>query len=120
MARRSALPPVPEAAVLRSRLERARGAGAGTGLVVAPGSDRRYLLGQPGGSFERLTALVIPAEGAPALVVPKHEGPGNDGVQLDELGIEVVTWVDGVDPSNLAAERLQDADRVAVSDFTPA
>jgi Xaa-Pro aminopeptidase len=120
MARRSALPPVPEAAVLRSRLDRAREAAAGTGLVIAPGSDLRYLLGQPGGSFERLTALVIPAEGAPALVVPKLEAPGYDGLPLDELGVEVVTWVDGVDPYNLAAERLQDADRVAVSDFTPA
>src|SRR4051812_4637735 len=120
MARRSALPPVPEAAVLRSRLDRAREAAAGTGLVIAPGSDLRYLLGQPGGSFERLTALVIPAEGAPALVVPKLEAPGYGGLPLDELGVEVVTWVDGVDPYNLAAERLQDADRVAVSDFTPA
>jgi Xaa-Pro aminopeptidase len=120
MARRSALPPVPEAAVLRSRLDRAREAAAGTGLVIAPGSDLRYLLAQPGGSFERLTALVIPAEGAAALVVPKLEAPGYDGLPLDELGVEVVTWVDGVDPYNLAAERLQDADRVAVSDFTPA
>src|SRR3954447_6839651 len=120
MARRSALPPVPEAAVLRSRLDRAREAAAGTGLVIAPGSDLRYLLGQPGGSFERLTALVIPAEGAPALVVPKLEAPGYGGLPLDELGVEVVTWVDGVDPYNLAADRLRGSDRVAVSDFTPA
>jgi Xaa-Pro aminopeptidase len=120
MARRSALPPVPEAAVLRARLDRAREAAAGTGLVIAPGSDLRYLLGQPGGSFERLTALVIPADGAPALIVPKLEAPGYDGLPLEELGVEVVTWVDGVDPYNLAADRLRGAERVAVSDFTPA
>ncbi|MGW6194945.1 M24 family metallopeptidase [Kribbella sp. NPDC055110] len=118
MARRSALPPVLDPAVLRARLDRAREAAAGTGLVIAPGSDLRYLLGQPGGSFERLTALLIPADGAPALVVPKLEAPGFNG--LEELGVDVVTWVDGVDPYNLAAERLRGAERVAVSDFTPA
>lgn len=118
MARRSALPPVHDAAVLRARLNRAREAAAGTGLVIAPGSDLRYLIGQPGGSFERLTALVIPAGGAPALVVPKLEAPGFEG--LEALGVEVLTWVDGVDPYDLAAERLGGAERVAVSDFTPA
>ncbi|WP_406054925.1 M24 family metallopeptidase [Kribbella sp. NBC_00889] len=120
MARRSPLGPVPESAVLRSRLERAREAAAGTGLLIAPGSDLRYLLGQPGGSFERLTTLVIPADGAPALVVPKLEAPGYDGLPLGELGVEVVTWVDGEDAYGLAADRLRGSDRVAVSDFTPA
>ncbi|MET9273130.1 Xaa-Pro peptidase family protein [Kribbella sp. NPDC003557] len=118
MARRSALPSVPDAAVLRARLDRARDTAAGTGLVIAPGSDLRYLIGQPGGSFERLTALVIPADGVPALVVPKLEAPGFEGIA--QLGVDIVTWVDGVDPYNLAAERLGGADRVAVSDFTPA
>lgn len=118
MARRSALPPVLDVAVLRARLDRAREAAAGTGLVIAPGSDLRYLIGQPGGSLERLTSLVIPANGAPALVVPKLEAPGFDG--LAELGVEIITWVDGVDPYNLVAERLSGAERVAVSDFTPA
>ena len=120
MARRSPLPPVPDSAVLRSRLDRAREAAAGTGLLVAPGSDLRYFLGAPGGSFERLTTLVIPVEGAPALVVPKLESPGYDGLPLEELGVEVVTWVDGADPYRLAADRLSDAGRIAVSDFTPA
>ncbi|MDX3005293.1 Xaa-Pro peptidase family protein [Kribbella solani] len=95
-------------------------AAAGTGLVIAPGSDLRYLLGQAGGSFERLTALVIPADGAPALIVPKLEAPGYADLPLDELGVEVVTWVDSVDPYELAAKRLGSAERVAVSDFTPA
>jgi Xaa-Pro aminopeptidase len=118
MARRSALPPVHHVAVLRARLDRAREAAAGTGLVIAPGSDLRYLIGQSGGSLERLTSLVIPADGAPALVVPKLEAPGFDG--LTELGVEIITWVDGVDPYNLVADRLSGAERVAVSDFTPA
>ncbi|MEU4194487.1 Xaa-Pro peptidase family protein [Kribbella sp. NPDC026611] len=120
MARRAPLPPLPESAVLRSRLERARAAAEGTGLLIAPGSDLRYFLGAPGGSFERLTTLVIPADGPVALVVPKLEAPGFADLPLDELNVDVVTWVDGVDPYAFAAERLQGAERVAVSDFTPA
>ncbi|HEY3557669.1 MAG TPA: Xaa-Pro peptidase family protein [Kribbella sp.] len=120
MARHSALPSVPDAAVLRARLDRAREAADGTGLVIAPGSDLRYLIGRAGGSFERLTTLVIPADGAPALVVPKLEAPGFDGLPLADLGVDVVTWVDSVDPYKLAADRLGGSERVAVSDFTPA
>ncbi|TDD18987.1 aminopeptidase P family protein [Kribbella turkmenica] len=120
MSSRAPQGPVPDAAVLRSRLERAREAAAGTGLLIAPGSDLRYLLGQAGGSFERLTTLVVPADGPPALVVPKLEAPGFAGLPLAELGVEVVTWVDGDDPYGLAADRLRAPDLVAVSDFTPA
>lgn len=103
--------------MLRRRLERAQEVAAGTGLVIAPGSDLRYLIGQGGGSFERLTALVVPADGAPALVVPKLEAPGYADVPLSELGVDVLTWVDGDDPYALVGDRLGKADRVAVSDF---
>jgi Xaa-Pro aminopeptidase len=116
-------PPRPDAAVLWARLDRARKAAAAAGtdaLLIAPGSDLRYLLGQEGGSFERLTTLVVPAEGTPALVVPKLEAPGYAQVPSDELGIDVLTWVDGDDPYRLVAGRLGRAGRVAVSDFTPA
>jgi Xaa-Pro aminopeptidase len=117
------LPPRPDAAVLRARLDRARKAAAAAGtdaLLIAPGSDLRYLLGQEGGSFERLTTLVVPAEGTPALVVPKLEAPGYAQVPADDLGIDVLTWVDGDDPYRLVAGRFGRAGRVAVSDFTPA
>ena len=120
MSSRTPQGPAPEASVLRPRLERAREAAAGTGLLIAPGSDLRYLIGQAGGSFERLTALVIPVDGPVALVVPKLEAPGFAGAPLDELGVEVITWVDGDDPYGVAADRLRGVDRVAVSDFTPA
>ncbi len=103
--------------MLRKRLERAQEVAAGTGLVIAPGSDLRYLIGQGGGSFERLTALVVPAEGRPALVVPKLEAPGYADVPLAELGVDVLTWVDGDDPYALVGDRLGRPDQVAVSDF---
>ncbi|MGC4941313.1 M24 family metallopeptidase [Kribbella sp. DT2] len=117
MSRRSLHQSAPDAGVLRKRLERAREVAAGTGLVIAPGSDLRYLIGQGGGSFERLTALVVPAEGSPALVVPKLEAPGYADVPLAELGVDVLTWVDGDDPYALVGDRLGKPDQVAVSDF---
>jgi Xaa-Pro aminopeptidase len=111
-------------ATLRARLDRARAAAATAGtdaLLIAPGSDLRYLLGVAGGSLERLTALVLPAgEGVPALVVPKLEAPGYAQVPTAELGVEVVTWVDGEDPYRMAAGRLGTPGRVAVSDNTAA
>ncbi|WIX99879.1 Xaa-Pro peptidase family protein [Amycolatopsis mongoliensis] len=123
MSRRSLHTPAPDAAALRARLDRARAAAAAAdtdALLIAPGSDLRYLIGQAGGSFERLTTLVIPADGTPALVVPKLEAPGYADVPTDELGVELLTWVDGVDPYELVADRLGKPGRVAVSDFTPA
>jgi Xaa-Pro aminopeptidase len=123
MSRRSLHTPAPDAAALRARLDRARAAAAAAGtdaLLIAPGSDLRYLIGQAGGSFERLTTLVVPADGTPALVVPKLEAPGYADVPTDELGVELLTWVDGDDPYELVAGRLGKPGRVAVSDFTPA
>jgi Xaa-Pro aminopeptidase len=123
MSRRSLHTPAPDAAALRARLDRARTAAAAAdtdALLIAPGSDLRYLIGQAGGSFERLTTLVVPAEGTPALVVPKLEAPGYADVPADELGVELLTWVDGDDPYELVAGRLGKPGRVAVSDFTPA
>ncbi|GAA4534800.1 M24 family metallopeptidase [Amycolatopsis samaneae] len=123
MSRRSLHNPAPDAAALRARLDRARAAAAAAdtdALLITPGSDLRYLIGQAGGSFERLTTLVVPAEGTPALVVPKLEAPGYADVPTDELGIELLTWVDGDDAYQLVADRLGKAGRVAVSDVTPA
>ncbi|OLF12222.1 peptidase M24 family protein [Actinophytocola xinjiangensis] len=108
---------------LRARLERAARAAGAAGvdaLLMAPGSDLTYLLGGTGTSFERLTCLVVPAGGAPVLVVPKLEAPGYDGVPTDALGVEVATWVDGEDPFALVASRLGGPSRVAVGDMMPA
>lgn len=121
MSRRSLHLPTPDAAVLRARIDRAQKAAVDAdtdGLLITPGSDLRYLIGQAGGSFERLTSLVVPADGTPALVVPKLEAPGYADVPTDELGIEVLTWVDGDDPYAVVAHRLGKTHRIAVSDFT--
>ncbi|WP_285499770.1 Xaa-Pro peptidase family protein [Actinokineospora sp. NBRC 105648] len=110
--------------LLRARLDRARAAAAAHGadaLVIAPGSDLRYLIGGTGSSFERLTALVVPAGSTEAvLVVPKLEAPGYAGVPVDALGVRLATWVDGEDPYRLVADLLDGAGTVAVGDVLPA
>ena len=49
----------------------ATGAAGLAGLIITPGSDLRYLVGSRAQTFERLTALVLPAAGAPTVVVPQ-------------------------------------------------
>ena len=109
---------------MRSRLDRLRAHAARAGvatLVVAPGSDLRYLTGIGGSSFERLTALVVPADDAvaPVFVSPALEYAGLRDVPLADLGVEVRTWVDGQDPYALALGGVP-AGPVAVSDLLPA
>jgi Xaa-Pro aminopeptidase len=111
----------PEA--LSKRLDRASAAAEKAGvdaLLMAPGSDLQYLLGTGGGSFERLTCLVVPAGGSPVLVVPKLEAPGYDSVPIGRLGVELATWVDGEDPYALVGSLVPGASRVAVGDMMAA
>ncbi len=125
MSRRSLHTPAPSPSRLRARIDRARAAAAAAdtdALLIAPGSDLRYLIGQAGGSFERLSTLVVPAGDAPpALVLPALELAGFSDVPFDDLGVEVATWVDGQDPYRMVADlagRGGSVKRVAVSDNT--
>ena len=112
----------PDAAPFAARLRRAGEVTAEHGvdvLLVTPGTDLQYLLGVQGESHERLTCLVLPAAGhlaPPALVVPRLEAPRLAGLPLDELGIEVVTWVDGEDPYRLVDDLAGGPTRAAVAD----
>ncbi|MPZ79379.1 MAG: M24 family metallopeptidase [Actinophytocola sp.] len=108
---------------LRARLDRAREAAGAAGvdaLLMAPGSDLRYLLGGSGSSFERLTCLVLPTGGAPVLVVPKLEAPGYAAVPTGELGVQIATWVDAEDPYAMVAALLGAPARVALGDVMAA
>ena len=120
MSRRTRPAPAPDVSLLRRRLGRVREAAGTTALVVAPGSDLVYFLGRAGGSHERLTALVLPVEGTPTLVVPELESPGFADLPLADLGVEVTTWVDGEDAYAVVARLLGAVERVAVSDAMPA
>jgi Xaa-Pro aminopeptidase len=112
---------------LTDRLTRARAAAAAAGvdaLLVTPSPDLRYLLGVVATSHERLTCLVLPADGDPALVVPRLESPGLDATPVPELGLQVADWTDSDDPYRLVADLLRRQapapGLVAVGDAMPA
>jgi Xaa-Pro dipeptidase len=110
-----------------SRLARAREATRVAGLdalLITPSPDLRYLLGVAGESHERLTCLVLPADGDPALVVPALERPRLDGTPVLGLGLDIAEWTDGDDPYALVAGLLRRSGwplaRTAIGDAMPA
>lgn len=112
---------VPTARDRMGRLRALTRAAGVSGVVVSPGSDLRYLIGIGGASFERLTALVVPADPAvtPHFVVPKLELAGLGQVPFEDLGIEVRPWVDGQNAHALALTGLERGP-IAFSDTTTA
>ena len=102
-----------------ARLDRARAATAAAGLdalLVTPGPDLRYLTGYAAIALERLTCLVLPAQGDPVLVVPGLERPAALASPVGALGLAVLDWAETEDPYALVAGRLPAARRVAVDD----
>jgi Xaa-Pro aminopeptidase len=101
------------------RMERgakqAREAGL-TGLLVAPGPDLLYFAGyMPVAITERITLLVIPADGDPQMIVPILERPDAE----DSPGAGVVAmhdWTDGSDPYEATAKLLDPGGRYGISD----
>jgi Xaa-Pro aminopeptidase len=96
--------------VTTQRLDRAREVIAELGLdavVVTPGADLRYLCGYAAHALERLTALVVPATGAPLLVVPRLEAPMVAASPAGVLGLELVAWDETDDPFALVAGELR-------------
>ena len=90
------------------------------GLVITPGYDLRYLIGSRAQTFERLTALVIPAAGAASVVLPRLELAALRESAAADLGLGVRDWTDGEDPYALVADALGGRARVAVTDAMPA
>lgn len=92
--------------------------------MITPSPDLRYLLGVAGASHERLTCLVLPADGDPTLVVPELERPKLDGTPVPGLGLEIAGWTDGDDPYAMVADLVRRSRRrltwVAVGDAMPA
>jgi Xaa-Pro aminopeptidase len=91
------------------RLHRAREATARAGLdalLISPGADLRYLTGYDALPLERLTCLVLPADGDPFLLVPALEEPAAQASPAGDLGIEITGWNETDDPYALAAARL--------------
>ncbi len=72
-------------------------------LVLTPGSDLRYLTGYDAHAMERLTALAVPRQGEPFLVVPRLEAPVVSVSPAGTLGLEVLAWSETDDPFALLA-----------------
>jgi Xaa-Pro aminopeptidase len=109
------------ATIHRERLRRAAAEAAARdvdALLVTPSADYRYLLGYPLAGMERLTCLVLPADGTPSLILPHLEEP----MARHELGdladdLQILPWDETEDPFWLVRELLESrAMRVGVQD----
>jgi Xaa-Pro aminopeptidase len=94
---------------LTQRIKRAQQQAAEAGidaLLVTPSADLRYLTGYDATRLERLTALVIPTDGEPTLVVPELERPAALASPVGSIDLRVVDWADTADPYALVASLL--------------
>ena len=108
------------ASTYRERLQRAAAEASERGvdaLLITPSPDYAYLLGYAAPAMERLTCLVVPADGDPALLLPRLEEPlarHELGEMADEVGM--VPWDETDDPTRLVQTIVAGARRVAVQD----
>src|SRR5882672_4810576 len=89
---------------------RARGLAA---LLLSPGSDLAYLAGYRVFASERLTCLVVSADGNATLVVPELESPRAKAAAPD---LPQRTWNETDDPYALVARLVTAKGDVAVAD----
>jgi len=107
-------PPVRDLADRLARAALAARAAEVDALLVSPGPDLRYLTGYHAIPLERLTCLVVQADGDPVIVVPGLEKPAALASPIGELGLEVLTWGETDDPFALVASLLPKRARTAV------
>jgi len=100
----------------RVRDAQAATAAAGLGaLLLSPGADLRYLTGYDAHQLERLTLLVLPAEGEPTLIVPTLERPAAEASPASATGVRIVDHPDGTDPYPLVRQALNGAGPVGLA-----
>jgi Xaa-Pro aminopeptidase len=107
----------PAAAELKQRLSRAASAARTKGfdaLLVTPGPDLRYLTGYEALPLERLTCLIVRADGEAHLVVPRLEQPAAQASPAGGLEIPIHTWGETDDPFAQVADLLPGAEVVGV------
>jgi D-alanyl-D-alanine dipeptidase len=103
------------AARLQRGAAHARAAGL-DGLLIAPGPDLAYFIDYlPVAVTERITLLVIPAEGEPSMVVPILEHDSAAAAQ-GAGSVRLVDWSDGTDEYIPTAGLLAEAGHYAISD----
>ena len=98
-----------------AEVARARGI---DGLLLGVGSDLRYLAGYVALPLERLTMLVVPADGRPILVAPRLEALPARASPAAAGGLaDVAPWEETEDPVAIVARVLGPfVDSVGVSD----
>ncbi len=85
-------------------------------LLLTPGPDLRYVTGYDAHESERLTCLVVPADGDPILIVPRLELRGAHASPAGALDLEIVGWDETDDPHALVARCLGGVAAVGLSD----
>jgi Xaa-Pro dipeptidase len=113
----AAVDPVPAFADRLARLAEQAGVSGADVILITPGPDLEYFIGHSVGSHERLTCLVVPAGGEPALLVPTLERPGWTGTPAVDRGLAISTWTDGEDPYRALADLLPAGCRVLAVDY---
>ncbi len=83
-------------------------------VLVTPGPDLRYLIGYDAVPLERLTCLLIPADGEPTLVVPALERLAAEASPAGSLGVALQTWGETDDPYALMGRLLAGAATVGL------
>jgi Xaa-Pro aminopeptidase len=102
----------------RARLDRARARMRELGvdaLLASTGADLPYLVGYEAMPLERLTMLVVPADGDATLVIPRLEAPR---VEVIDDAFALAPWGETDDPIALVASLLGNVTDVAVGDQT--
>jgi Xaa-Pro aminopeptidase len=89
-------------------------------LLVGPSADLRYLVDYHALPLERLTLLVVPAEGDPALIVPELEAPRAAASGAGAL-VDLRTFAETDDPMGHVADvvrlaGIDDGPTIAVQD----
>src|SRR5829696_4154323 len=84
-------------------------------LLLSVGPDLPYLTGYEAMPLERLTMLVLPADGDATLVVPRLEAPR---VEHDARVFALRPWGETEDPVDVVAALVGARARLAVSDRT--
>jgi Xaa-Pro aminopeptidase len=100
------------------RVSHAQKAAADAGvdaLLVTPGPDLRWLTGYDALPLERLTCLVLPADGPAFMVAPGLEVPAVLASPVRDLDVEVVGWGETDDPYAVIAAPLGSPARVALA-----
>src|SRR6476469_7348466 len=100
---RPTIPPDRYASRLAAAARSAAASGIGA-LLIGVGADLRYLTGYVALPLERLTMLVVPANGRSTLVVPRLEALPAQGSPAAAAGlVDIATWTETEDAAALVA-----------------